>query len=153
EGTIGFERNTCGAATRKSASHFLVMLLEPSHHLRRGPDLNGFARRRRGRTLHTAQQFERNTVTRALATMAGTGAATLAHQLDQRIANTLAGDLDQPELRHRRDLRRCVILGKTLRQLIQHLFDVRRVAQMNEVDDDEPANSAQSYLPSDLFGR
>src|SRR5512135_630206 len=113
------------------------MLFEPTHHLGRSPDLDGFARSRSRCPLYASQHFEGYAVARALTAMTGTGTTTFAHQLHEWIAHPLAGDLDEPKLGHRRNLCRGVILGKTLGQRIQHSFNVRRFAQMDEIDDNQ----------------
>ena len=128
------------------------MLLEPSHDLDRRANLNWLAWRGGSGALDAPQHLECHAIARPFATVSRAIAAAFAYQFDERIADALSRDFDQPELRHWRDLRWGVVLRETLRQRVQHSLDVRRIGKVYEIDDDQTTDAAKPDLPSDLLG-
>src|SRR5205807_1765505 len=98
------------------------------------------------------KNFHGHAVARARAAPRLTWPTALGHQLDQRIADALACDFHEAEFGHRRYLRGRPIFGQARSENVEHAIDVGGLTQMNKVDDDQPADSAQTKLPADLVG-
>ena len=79
--------------------------------------------------------------------------AGLAQDVLQRLAGALAGHLHQTERGDLGDMGACVIPRQRLLQRTQHLTLVLLFAHVDEVDDDDAAEIAQSELAADRLGR
>jgi len=68
-------------------------------------------------------------------------------------AHALACHLDETEFGHAENLARHAALGARRLESLEHARDVLRIAQMDEIDHDQPADAAQSELAADRLRR
>ena len=73
-------------------------------------------------------------------------------QFDDGFAHAFACHFNEAKCRHGKYLRRCAIKNNTFGKDRENLGNVFWFAEVNEIDDDQPADAAQAQLTANFGG-